>query len=117
MSYIDRFDEAIGNAPAAGFTLDHVIAQQQFAARRRRRVVAGGLAAVAVLVISVAAVGVARFGTGPWSPAIPGATAVSGWRELPGSPLSPRVQALGLWTGEEALIIGGSDTPCPPNAD
>ncbi|BCJ74990.1 hypothetical protein CS0771_45340 [Catellatospora sp. IY07-71] len=116
MSYIDRFDEAIGSAPAAGFTIDHIIAQQRLAAGRRR-VVAGGLAAVAVLAISAAAFGVARFGGGPASPAVPGATAASGWRELPGSPLSPRVQALGLWTGDEALIIGGSDAPCPPSAD
>lgn len=47
--------------------------------------------------------------------AAPGAGA--GWRELPGSPLSPRVMALGLWTGSEALLIGGGDEPCPPGAD
>lgn len=113
MSYIDRFDDAIGNAPAAGFTIDHVITQQRRAAGRRR-VLVGGLAAAAVLAISVAAAGVTRLGT---APAPTGATAGPGWRELPGSPLTPRVQALGLWTGEEALIIGGSDFPCPPNAD
>jgi hypothetical protein len=40
------------------------------------------------------------------------------WRELAGSPLSAREQALGLWTGSEVLLIGGSDEkPCPPNAD
>jgi hypothetical protein len=40
------------------------------------------------------------------------------WQELPGSPLSPREAALGLWTGSEALLIGGSDDPpCPPMAD
>lgn len=116
MSYLDRFDEAIGDAPAPGFTLDHIIAQQRQAAGRRR-LLAGGLAAVAVLAISVGAVGVARSGAGPASPVPTAATAGSGWRELPGSPLSPRVQALGLWTGHEALIIGGSDDPCPPNAD
>ncbi|MEV4415556.1 hypothetical protein [Catellatospora sp. NPDC049609] len=113
MSYIDRFDEAIGAAPAPGFTIDHIIAQQRRAAGRRR-VLAGGLAAAAVVAVSVAAAGVARFGP---APAPTAAAGPSGWRELPGSPLSPRVQALGLWTGEEALIIGGSDEPCPPNAD
>jgi hypothetical protein len=41
-----------------------------------------------------------------------------GWRELAGSPLSPRHAALGLWTGTEALIVGGADDAiCPPNAD
>jgi hypothetical protein len=32
--------------------------------------------------------------------------------------MRPREAALGLWTGREVLLIGGSDeTPCPPNAD
>ncbi|MFK3985202.1 hypothetical protein ACI2K4_33115 [Micromonospora sp. NPDC050397] len=40
------------------------------------------------------------------------------WREIAGSPLAPRQGALGLWTGREVLLIGGSDEPpCPPNAD
>ncbi len=41
----------------------------------------------------------------------------TGWRAAADSPLSPREQALGLWTGREVLLIGGSDAPpCPPNA-
>jgi hypothetical protein len=41
----------------------------------------------------------------------------AGWREVLGSPLSPREAALGLWTGHEVLLIGGTDSrPCPPNA-
>jgi len=41
----------------------------------------------------------------------------SGWLALPDSPLSPREAALGLWTGHEVLLIGGSDAPpCPPSA-
>jgi hypothetical protein len=40
------------------------------------------------------------------------------WRALPAGPISPREGALGLWTGREALLIGGSDArPCPPNAE
>ncbi|MBU2664777.1 hypothetical protein KOI35_14845 [Actinoplanes bogorensis] len=35
----------------------------------------------------------------------------AGWREVTGSPLSPRDQALGLWTGREVLLFGGSDLP------
>jgi hypothetical protein len=39
------------------------------------------------------------------------------WREIPGSPLTPREATLGLWTGREVLLIGGSDEPaCPPTA-
>ena len=41
----------------------------------------------------------------------------SPWRAVPASPLSPRAGALGLWTGSEVLLIGGSDAaPCPPSA-
>ena len=40
------------------------------------------------------------------------------WVRAPDAPLSSREGALGIWTGAEALIIGGSDArPCPPNAD
>jgi hypothetical protein len=39
------------------------------------------------------------------------------WQAVSAGPLSPREAALGLWTGREVLIIGGSDArPCPPNA-
>jgi hypothetical protein len=53
----------------------------------------------------------------PQSPVGQRAGTGAGWRELPGSPLSPRALALGLWTGQEALLIGGIDEPCPPGAD
>jgi hypothetical protein len=39
------------------------------------------------------------------------------WHAIPAGPLSPRETALGLWTGNEVLLIGGSDAPpCPPSA-
>jgi hypothetical protein len=39
------------------------------------------------------------------------------WERLPEPPLSARVAGLALWTGDEALMLGGSDAdPCPPNA-
>ncbi|RKR92527.1 hypothetical protein BDK92_6968 [Micromonospora pisi] len=42
----------------------------------------------------------------------------AGWHGITGAPLSPRTGALGLWTGREVLLVGGSDEPvCPPNAD
>src|SRR5688572_3445001 len=41
----------------------------------------------------------------------------STWQAVPASPLSPRTGALGLWTGDEVLLVGGSDAaPCPPSA-
>jgi len=41
----------------------------------------------------------------------------AGWRQAPQPPLSPRADALGLWTGREALLVGGTDEPpCPPAA-
>ena len=41
----------------------------------------------------------------------------SAWQRLPDSPLSPREYQTAHWTGEEVLLIGGSDAPpCPPNA-
>ncbi|MEV6304936.1 hypothetical protein AB0M02_36375 [Actinoplanes sp. NPDC051861] len=50
--------------------------------------------------------------------ATPVAAGEPGWSAAAASPLSPRTAALGLWTGREVLLIGGSDTPpCPPNAD
>jgi hypothetical protein len=40
------------------------------------------------------------------------------WEALPPSPLSPRAAALGVWTGEEVLVIGGEpEAWCPPVAD
>jgi hypothetical protein len=37
--------------------------------------------------------------------------AARSWQRLPDPPLSPRELAVGVWTGREALIVGGSDTP------
>ena len=43
--------------------------------------------------------------------------AAGSWRKAPAAPLSPRERALGIWTGREALVIGGSDAPpCPSGA-
>lgn len=39
------------------------------------------------------------------------------WKELPAPPLSPREFPAGFWTGEEVVLVGGSDAPpCPPTA-
>lgn len=45
-------------------------------------------------------------------------TVVASWQEIEDSPLSPRAQAVGLWTGREVLQIGGLNGElCPPSAD
>jgi hypothetical protein len=42
----------------------------------------------------------------------------SSWQAVPAGPLSAREHAVGIWTGEEVLLIGGSDAPpCPPSAE
>lgn len=48
----------------------------------------------------------------------PGADAdVIPWRVLPDPPLSPREFPTGFWTGNEVVLVGGSDAPpCPPSA-
>lgn len=39
------------------------------------------------------------------------------WQELPDPPLSPREFPSGFWSGEEVVLVGGSDTPpCDPSA-
>lgn len=59
------------------------------------------------------AVAVAVSGCGEAEPA---AGRQGDWREVAGSPLSPRVAAVGVWTGREVLLIGGRNgSLCPPN--
>lgn len=71
------------------------------------------LLAAAVLVLALM---VSACGSSATTESEPGAAA-TGWQALLRAPLSPRENAVGLWTGKEVLLIGGSDaTPCPPNA-
>ena len=85
--------------------------------RRQRRVLA--VAAIVALVgaVSISASLQDRAVSTTPPPVASDGSVVNGWRELPGSPLSPRGHALGLWTGREVLLIGGTEGPvCPPNA-
>jgi hypothetical protein len=69
----------------------------------------------AAVVLLVAAAGVSSAGCGFGGSDT--AEEAGSWRKAPAAPLSPREQALGIWTGREALVIGGSDAPpCPPGA-
>lgn len=81
--------------------------------RTGRRAFAAGLAAVVV-------VGGVVLLTGQDQPrtAQPAPSSSEGWTEVARSPLSPRWQPVGVWTGEEVLFVGGGiDAPCPPAAD
>ena len=40
-----------------------------------------------------------------------------GWVQLGQSPLSPRTEAVGVWTGSEVLVLGGTETPMCPGCD
>ena len=52
-------------------------------------------------------------GVGP----LPIAASETTWTAAPDGPLTPREGTLGLWTGREVLLIGGtSGPPCPPGA-
>lgn len=51
------------------------------------------------------------------APGEPPPDPTSHWETLSEAPLSPRHEAVGLWTGQEFLVVGGdSGPPCPPNA-
>jgi hypothetical protein len=68
--------------------------------------------------LSAAAAGLflAACGAGESAPPDPARRSAT-WQALPAGVLSPREGALGLWTGQEVLLVGGSDAPpCPPNA-
>jgi len=42
----------------------------------------------------------------------------AGWSALPAAPLPARHSAHAFWSGNEVLLLGGSDArPCPPDAD
>jgi hypothetical protein len=70
------------------------------------------------LAIAAAALVVAACGEDESPPQERGGGSSAAWRKMPAGPLSPREGALGLWTGHEVLLIGGSDArPCPPNAE
>ena len=79
--------------------------------RTRRRLTVAGTAAAVVAVVLAGVVDAGR-DTAP-QPAAP----LGGWREIPTPPLAPRAEALAVWTGREAIVVGGGTGVCPPNAD
>jgi hypothetical protein len=77
------------------------------------------MARIAVaMVLLVAALALVACGGSGGTASSPRADPAGAWERLPEAPLGPREDALGLWTGEEALVLGGSAArPCPPTAD
>ena len=82
--------------------------------RRRRTAFRAGAAVTAVAVVVTISVGL----TGADDDRLEPAPAPSGsWTELPPPPLSPRTGGVAVWTGTEAIFLGGEiDNHCPPNA-
>jgi hypothetical protein len=105
-AYADRLDplDPGGGDPAA--------ARRTGARMRSRRRLAVGVAALAVLAVALGGtlLGTGRVSVGP-------SHSSGDWRELPSPPLSPRANALAVWTGAEVVVIGGEEHPCPPGAD
>lgn len=91
-------------------------------ARRRKRVVGvgavmavllgAGVLSVTALVVRDEPLGVTS-DDGQGDPQPPDT-----WAPMVGSPLSPREPGVAVWTGEEMIVVGGSDaTPCGSGAD
>lgn len=85
--------------------------------RRRRRLVEGA-AAVAVVAVVAAAVVLPRL-QGEVNPMpAPAVPAGGSWHSGSPSPVGPRWMPVTAWNGTEAFVLGGgTDSPCPPNAD
>ena len=79
---------------------------------RVRRRVGVGVAALAVVAVGAAGTWVS---TGQRADAPTAPTGI--WRAVPVPPLSPRADAISVWTGREVLVLGGEKDPCPPTAD
>ena len=93
----------------------------QLERRRRRRgvvVVAGAVTAIVAIGVGVTAL---RGGTEADAPPVVDRTdtvAAGDWQEVAASPLAPRNDAVGVWTGAEMVVVGGTtNPPCPPLAD
>lgn len=108
----ETFETQLGGVePTSG---DVAEARRDGERRRTRRRLTVGMALLAVVVVSVGvALGDHRVATGT----NPATTTTGQWRELPTPPLSPRADALGVWSGSEVVVFGGEANPCPPNAD
>lgn len=107
----ETYAERLGAVDLSGGDVD--AARRTGARMRVRRRLAVGAAAVAVVV----AVGVGGTIAATRDQAVGPAAPRGHWRELPTPPLSPRADAVSVWTGHEVIVLGGDPDPCPPGAD
>lgn len=118
MSFEERLrsrlaDGLAGIEPGSG---DRAGAEQLGRRLRRRRRIVEVVAAAAVVALVAAAVTVPRLGDAR-DPA-PAPPVGGGWQPGTPSPLTGRWSPVVAWTGDEALVLGGGDSPpCPPNAN
>ncbi len=88
--------------------------------RSRSQLVPMLTAAAAVLAVIFGAVAVSGWDDNEQQPVDQptGAAPSNDWQPIASSPLKPRHGAVGVWTGAEMLVIGGTTWfPCPPSAD
>lgn len=106
----ETYAERLGALELSGGDVD--AARRTGARMRVRRRLAVGAAAVAVIAVAAGGslVGTGRVSIGP-------SHGRGDWRELPAAPLLPRAYALGVWTGREAIVLGGEIDRCPPHVD
>lgn len=85
--------------------------------RRHRRWSVALAAAAAVVLVAVTGAVLLRDEESGRQPA-PAPAPAGSWTPLAAPPLTPRASAVAVWTGREALFLGGElDHLCPPNAD
>jgi hypothetical protein len=82
---------------------------------RRRQRMAGLCAAVAMVLVGAAAIPALIDGGDGGVEVAAGEDQNDfkpGWTRLPDPPLSPRVEAVTVWTGREIVVVGGSEQSC-----
>lgn len=125
---ISDISDAVRAAAAPGWidpALRRSIGAELDRRRRRRAALVTSLGAVVAVVAVVGGAGLLAdrepASAPPTSPADngePGRDWGAGWQPMAASPLSPRQGAVGTWTGEELIVVGGdAQPPCPPTAD
>jgi hypothetical protein len=103
---LDRLEVSPGD-PAAAMTSGTRL--------RHRRAAARGVAAAAAVAVAVS-IGLGLTGA-DHSRLEPAPAPVGGWTDLPTPPLSPRTGGVAVWTGQEAIVLGGEiDNHCSPSA-
>jgi DNA-binding CsgD family transcriptional regulator len=80
-------------------------------------VAGAGVAALAVAV-PIAAILMTASGDDDGSPGVSSPMVFSGqWERLPEPPIRPRANVVSVWTGQEALFVGGDTFVCSPGAN